>query len=325
MLVAAPPNGTDPHNWGNATQIAVTKNGIPVMVFSELGGVSDSDITNGKLLVSRYDASSKKWSNPETIVKGDFEPDRAATFSLATDDAQDVLALVVEHETSSGGTGIDLYWSSDDGKTWARNNVADGLSGAHFPSVALGAGTVAVSYATEDALHLATATFSGSSAPSSFHDATAPGFGDTKPNSNSFAPAVAVNAKGSPVVAYYVDDNDGEGEDLVTWSGSGDLPDKLYEATSGQDHAYTAIARHGDTMVIASTLLTSNADDGPILTMVTSTDGGVSWGKPAGVPNDDVGDPFDVSLALCTGALSASRRCRLACPPRSTHRLAARP
>lgn len=298
-LVAAPPQGVDPANWGDQTQIAVTKSGDPVVVFSHQGGDSDSEGTNGQLLVSRYDSSSKSWSKPEQIAKGYFPENEATSFALAVDPQSGALALVVNRQSKKDeGTGVDLYWSSDGGKSWTKSSVADGKDTVQSPRVAIDGGTVAVVYAADDGTHLATGKASGAAAPAQFTDTVAPHGDSSDALTNDWGPAVSLDSSGKPLVVFYVKASSGDEVDLVAWNGSGTNLATIASSSNSPTHAFSAITRSGSTVLVATTMSTSGKDDAPTVTTVASSDGGATWAKPAGTPNDNTSDPFDVSAAL---------------------------
>ena len=274
------------------------------------------------LQVARWNRDDGTWASPAELQRGRLSPTLAGTapVAMATGDGQ-IVGVVTEVQDEQGRSqGITLRTSDDGGDGWRSETVTSRPASA--PSAAIHQGVAVVGFWQAGDLVVATKDLS---ADAGWVPVVVPLPEGTMAAGSG--PVVAVAPDGRIGVGAVVDGVDGTGRRVVWWDGVADAAHEvvpLPAATSPADvppSLATVWGPAGPVLAIGDGSVADGSDVTAAAAVVTSTDGGASFGAPAGVGADGPpARPIGLSLASSTAPATTPAPWALAFMPDTTDR-----
>jgi len=287
-------------NFGRHTQMALDGSGDPVLTWLVLNPNEDDDFVDSELWFLRWDRAHFKWTEPRKIATvGDISISGPATnVRLAVDSSIGAIAAVFIDATDPSLERVSLVDSTDGGVTWRKRDIAtDPAQGFRYPSVALGAGKVHVSFFHDvDGIRYVTGSLADD--PTTWSSELVPLTGGGmyyEADSD-----VALDSAGKPAVAYVVSAEDGHRE-IFYRPGSAPVVANFSTSYTG-DFWQLRLAFSGVNPRIA---FLGEMDDhyfedyDHTLFVLSSNDGGATWNPRVNVASDgnrSLSGPIDVSF-----------------------------
>jgi hypothetical protein len=216
--VSAPsrlPAKVDPEKYGSQAALARDENGDPANAFVWTDVNGDNDNADNTVYFIHWNRAAYSWKAPVKVgVMGDVPVQNDDPVSLVCDRSSGVFAIAFP---VAGVQGVQVALSHDGGATWQTAPLAADLEGS-VSSTGLAVGN--------SRWHLAMSSDQGgvryysgpvAAAPADWkaQSAPAPEKGKFSPNVNL---ALATDSGGKPLIAYWVQPEDGQNYHVLVWS-----------------------------------------------------------------------------------------------------------
>ena len=289
------PQKADAGKYGTSTALAFDEIGDPALAFIWTDVNGDNDNSDNTLYFVHWDRARYTWKpSVKVAVTGDIPAQNVDPVSLACDRTSGVFALSYP---VAGAQGVRVAVSRDGGATWQAGPVAADLEGS-VSSTALAAAV--------DRWMLALASDQGgvryysgpvAAAPGDWKAQSAPAPDKTKfvPNVNI---ALAADAAGKALVAYWVQPEDGKNFRVVVWG-----PESGQVATAADSNNQAPdspnlrlVATAGKTHLLLNAARDEKDSDHSVWYAASS---GAAWSTPVKLPIDgprSTNSPFALSV-----------------------------
>lgn len=297
---AAPaPKSSQLPNYGPATAVAFDENGDPVIAFEWLDPNGDGDKSDTEIRFVRWDRASYKWMAPVRVaITGPVPEQNVNSIAVACDRDNDAIAIL----TPKGEDQLLYALSTDHGATWKTMPVPNSSGTPHATAMAIRSGQVHVVVNAEEAASY----FTGPVADVSSWKKQAIPAGSGWKLENSTNTPLTLDAAGSPALAFYENQQDGDEHRYAFWRPGGSDPVAIVgikESVDGPNIALTfGNGKFG--ALLEAPLDAKDTDHG--IWYSQSTDGS-SWSKPTKLPIDGprtTNPPSDVAISS-EGAITA--------------------
>jgi hypothetical protein len=292
------PNGIDPPTYGPATAVALDENGDPVIAFEWSDPNGDGDKSDSEIRFVRWDRAAYKWSTTVRVATtGPLEDQNVNPIALRCDRATGTLAIL-----AAVGENL-LYAASDDhGATWKTASRASSNATPHAVAITIATGRVFAAVNAESGATYLTGPISDSG---SWKPQSIPA-GDGWKLRNNTNIALAADSSGNIWLAFYEDQQEGDGHRYVLWRPDSSAPVVLAGNASTDSPDVTLTYGGGKFASVFAAQLDANDADHTVF-YSQSADGN-SWSKPVKLPIDGPRSTnAPVSIAISSkGSLTAA-------------------
>jgi hypothetical protein len=273
---AAAPKGSDPSHYGPATAVALDENGDPSIAFEWLDPNGDGDQADTEIRFTRWDRATYKWVAPVRVATtGPLMDQSVNPIALGFDRDSGTLAML-----AAVGETVMYATSSDHGATWKNTSLPGGNGTPHGVALVIRSGQV---HAAINAESGATYLSGPISDPSSFKSKPIPAGAGWKVRNNANVP-IAADSAGNVGLAFYEDQEEGDGHRYVFWRPNASAPAAI--AGNAPEDTPDIALTNGENKyasIFAAQLDTNDTDH--TVWYSQSTDGN-SWSKPIKLPID---------------------------------------
>jgi hypothetical protein len=273
---AAVPKGSDPANFGAATAVGLDENGDPAVAFEWIDPNGDGDKSDTEIRFVRWDRANYKWVAPVRVsTTGELLDQNVNPIALGCDRAKGTLVLI-----AAVGENLLYATSGDHGATWSTKSLPGGNGAVHAVAMMIASGQV---YAAVNAESGAT-YLTGAMGDAGQWKAKAIPSGSGWKLRNSSNIGMAADSEGKIAMAFYEDQEEGDGHRYVFWRTDGSEP-AVIAGNAPEDNPDVALSFGGNRFgVLFSAQLDANDTDHSVW-YSQSADGG-SWSKPVKLPID---------------------------------------
>jgi hypothetical protein len=274
---AAPaPKGSEYPNHGAATAVTLDENGDPAIAFESIDPNGDGDKSDTEIRFVRWDRATYKWTEAVRVaVTGPLGDQNVNPIALGCDRSTGTFAILAALAEST------LYTTSaDHGATWKNLAIPGNITSPHAVALLVGSGQVFAAINAEEG----GTYFVGSGFDANSWKAKPIPAGDGWKLRNNTSIAVAEDSSGKPALAFYEDQQEGDGHRYVIWRPDSSSPVAIADkaATDSPDIALS----YGDGKFVSLFAAQIDSDDsGRTVWYSQSTDGN-SWSKPVKLPVD---------------------------------------
>ncbi|HWE87783.1 MAG TPA: hypothetical protein VG267_22765 [Terracidiphilus sp.] len=295
---AAAPKGSDPAKYGTATAVALDENGDPEIAFEWNDPNGDGDQSDTEIRFARWDRGSYKWVAPVRVaVTGPLQDQGVNPIALGCDRATGSLAMI-----AAVGDNLLYATSSDHGATWKSMSLPNSKSTPHAVALVIGSGQVCAAVNAESG---ATYVSGSISDPGSWKSQAIPAGGGWKLR-NSTNVAIAADSMGKVALAFYEDQEDGDGHRYVFWRPDSSAP-TVVNGNAPEDTPDIAMT-FGNSKFAAIFAAQLDSNDADHTVWYSESADGKSWSKPARLPIDgprSTNPPLSIASSS-KGALTAA-------------------
>ena len=292
------PKGIDPPTYGSATAVALDENGDPVVAFEWIDPNGDGDKADTEIRFVRWDRASYKWAaSVRVTATGPLEDQNVNPIALGCDRATGALVLIAAVDENM------LYASSTDhGTTWKTASPHGSNGSFHAVTMMISSGQVngvmnaesGASYVTGAIGDVGSWKLQGIPAGSGWK---------LRNNTNI---AMAADAAGKVGLAFYEDQDGGDGHRYVFWRPGASEPMAIIGSAT-VDSPDIALTFGGGRFGTIFAALLDEKDTDHTVWYSQSADGG-SWSKPVKLPIDgprSTNPPLSIASSS-KGALTAA-------------------
>ena len=273
---AAPvPAGVDYGKYGPASAVALDENGDPVIAFEWNDPNGDGDASDTKVDFVRWDRASYKWTTPvDVITTGGMIDQGVNPIAVNCDRASGEIALL-----APVADGLDYAFSTDHGATWKNSPVTYSSGTPHASALVVASGQIFAVVNGDQA----PAYFTGPATDSSSWKAQTIPTGDGWNQENSSNIPLIFDSGGKPVLAFFENQQDGDGHRYVLWQPGQKAPTAISNGSQGT--ADVALTTNGKKFgaLLAVELDSNDSDHG---VWYTQSSDGTSWSQPVRLPID---------------------------------------
>ena len=292
------------HDFGQDVAMAFGAGGTPVVAWASLTDSSNSVYT----ISATSFVTETGWSSPVEVARARLAPGPTASlFTMSGAMAEGVVAHAFERRDDTGfSAGVDVMFSTDLGRSWARSAAADGE--AYHPAVTVGGGAMHVAYASAEGYSVSSAVLP----PRSRAEPPAPIDGtqlawkvQQLPALEGFTPAdkqpsVALDNEGRPAVASISAGADNT--QVATFVHVGDRnAAKAIELAGNPGGVSSVSLAFAGTRAVVSLAIEPRAQAGVLASVASSDDGGETFNAAQPVL-DGLNEraPFGIGLVAVT-------------------------
>lgn len=296
---AAPaPKGSEYSNYGQATAVALDENGDPAIAFEWVDPNGDGDKSDSQISFVHWDRAAYKWAQPVRVaVTGLLEAQNVNPIALICDRAAGSFAILAALPES-----VVYSTSSDQGATWKSSSLPGTFNGPHAAALLLEAGQVYAVINAEDGASWLSGSISDAG---SWKSKPIPAGSGWKLRNNTNI-SLAADSSGKPALAFYEDQQEGDGHRYVFWRPDASDPVTIVNnAPTDSPDLAMAYGNHEFVSIFAAQL--DNDDSGRTVWCSKSSDGG-SWSKPVKLPIDgprSTNAPVGVAISSKGGMTAA--------------------
>jgi len=289
------PKGVDAVKYGTSSALTFDENGDPALAFIWTDVNGDNDNSDNTLYFVRWNRAAYTWKPPVKVaVTGDIPAQNVDPISLACDRGSGTFAVSYSIAEKSG---VQVAISNDGGATWQSSTVAADLEGT-VPSTALlaGAGHWMLAFASDgNGVRYVSGPLTAKPADWKFQKAPDPAKAKFPSGINI---ALAADAGGHPLVAYWVQPEEGQNHHVMIWNPeSGKVTvaaDSNNVVPDGPN--LRLVAAGGKTHLLLNSLREANDFDHAV--WYTASSGG-AWSAPVKLPIDgprSTNSPFALTV-----------------------------
>lgn len=274
---AAPvPKGTDPPTYGPAVAVALDENGDPSVAFEWIDPNGDGDKSDTEIRFARWDRAAYKWaSSVRVAITGPLEDQNVNPIALGSDRASGVFAML-----AAVGENLLYATSSDRGATWKTSSLASSNATPHAVSILISSGQAFAAVNAESGATYLTGSILD---VSSWKPKPIPAGSGWKLRNNTNIPIVA-DSTGRIVLAFFEDQEEGDGHRYVFWRPESSAPAAIVSAVSVDSPDIALTYGENKFATVFATPLDANDSDHTVF-YSESTDGS-AWSKPVKLPID---------------------------------------
>jgi len=304
VVVGPPPAGinvpsrlpaqVEPGKYGTSTALASDENGDPALAFIWTDVNGDNDNSDNTLYFVRWNRAAYTWRAPVKVaVTGDIPAQNVDPVSLACDRATGAFALSFP---VAGAQGIQVALSRDEGASWQAAPLAADLEGAvSSTAMVVAGGRWMLALSGEQGIRFFSVPVAA--APANWTAQAAPPSDKGKFVSNTNV-ALAADPAGHPLVAYWVQPEDGQNYHVLIWSpDSGQVTAAADSNNQVPDGANVRlVATSGKTHLLLNSLREANDFDHAVWYAVSSA---AAWNAPVKLPIDgprSTNSPFALAV-----------------------------
>ena len=292
------PKGSDPPNYGTATATTFDENGDPAIAFEWVDPNGDGDKSDTEIRFVRWDRATYKWAAPARIaITGPLEDQNVNPIALGCDQATGALEMI-----AAVGENLLYANSSDHGATWKSASLPGKNGSLHAVAIVVAQGQV---HAVVNAESGATYLTGAMGAAGSWKTQAIPSGSGWKLRNNSNI-AMTADATGKIGLAFYEDQEEGDGHRYAFWRPEASAPN-LIAANAPEDSPDIALSFGGSRFTaIFTAQMDANDTDHSVWTSQSAD--GASWSKPVKLPIDgprSTNAPVSIASSS-TGALTAA-------------------
>jgi hypothetical protein len=273
---AAVPKGGDAPSYGPATAVGLDENGDPAIAFEWIDPNGDGEKSDTEIRFVRWDRAAYKWAAPVRIaVTGALEEQNVNPIALGCDRSTGTVAVL-----AAVGENLLYATSTDHGTTWKSASMPSANGALHAVAAITSSGQV---YAAINAESGGKYTTGAISDQSSWQSKAIPAGSGWKLENHSNI-AIAADADGKVGLAFYEDQEEGDGHRYVFWR-TDTVEPTVITGSATVDTADIALTFGGKRFsTIFAAALDSNDTDHTVWSSQSAD--GASWSKPVKLPID---------------------------------------
>ena len=305
VTVGPPPSGVnipaklpakvEPEKYGAQVAIANDENGDPALAFIWEDVNGDRDNSDSTVYFVHWNRATYSWKSPVRVaVAGDIPTQNVDPVALTCDRATGVFALPFP---VAGAKGVQVALSRDGGNTWQATSIAGDLEGA-ISSTALTTanGRFLLALSSDEGGIRSYSGLVGTS-PTEWKAQSAP-----MPNQGKFVAnanvALAADPAGKPLVAYWVQPEDGQNYRILLWKPeSGEVASAADSNNVVPDGPNLRLVASGNKIHLLFNSLRENNDFDHGVWYTASS--GAAWSAPVKLPIDgprSTNSPFALTV-----------------------------
>jgi len=294
---SAVPKGTDPPTYGTATAVALDENGDPAVAFEWIDPNGDGEKSDTEIRFAHWDRAAYKWaSSVRVATTGPLEDQNVNPIALGCDRATGTFAMI-----AAVGESLMYATSTDHGATWKKESQPGGNGSLHAVALIVASGQVYGAINSESGAVYVNGAISDSG---SWKSKAIPAGSGWKLRNNTNIP-IAADATGKIGLAFYEDQEEGDGHRYVFWRPEASEPSVIIGSAT-VDSPDIALTFGGNRFATIFAALLDEKDTDHTVWYSQSADGG-AWSKPVKLPIDgprSTNPPLSIASSS-KGALTA--------------------